>query len=78
MSRQFIGNAVPYPIIQEPVLRIWHGDPRNVVAAQEALYHRAKCDRAARLGQYDAMLERDHGTGALPEPTPLVHEVASW
>ena len=64
--------------IQEPALRIWHGDQHNVVSAQEALYHRAKCDRAARLGQYDAMLERDHHTGALPEPPPLLHEVGSW
>jgi fructose-bisphosphate aldolase class I len=54
--------------IQQPGLQIWHGDARNVKAAQEALYHRARCDRAARLGRYDAMLERDHGTGVLPEP----------
>jgi fructose-bisphosphate aldolase class I len=64
--------------IQEPALQIWHGDPSNVAAAQEALYHRAKCDRAARRGQYDAMLERDHCTGALPEPPPLLHEVGTW
>ena len=63
--------------IQEPALQIWHGDPHNVVAAQEALYHRAKCDRAARLGQYDATLENDHRPGALPELPSLVHAVAS-
>jgi fructose-bisphosphate aldolase class I len=63
--------------IQEPALKIWHGDQHNVVAAQEALYHRAKCDRAARLGQYDAMLESDHRPGALPELPFLVHAVAS-
>ena len=63
--------------IQQPALQIWRGDPRNVVAAQEALYHRANCDRAARLGQYDAMLERDHRPGALPELPSLVHAVAS-
>ena len=62
--------------IQEPALQIWHGDPHKVAAAQEALYHRARCDRAARLGQYDDMLERDHRTGTLPEP-PLLHEVGS-
>jgi fructose-bisphosphate aldolase class I len=64
--------------IQEPALQIWHGYPHNVAAAQEALYHRARCNRAARLGQYDDMMERDHCTGALPEPAPLVHEVGSW
>ncbi len=63
--------------IQEPALQIWHGDPRNVVAAQEALYHRARCDRAARLGQYDATLENDHRPGALPELASLVHAAAS-
>jgi fructose-bisphosphate aldolase class I len=45
--------------IQEPALEIWHGDPRNAAAAQEALYHRARCDRAARLGIYDAAVESD-------------------
>ena len=63
--------------IQEPALQIWHGDPRNVVAAQEALYHRAKCDRAARLGQYDAALEGDHRqserASALSVHPSLVH-----
>jgi fructose-bisphosphate aldolase class I len=64
--------------IQEPALQIWHGDQRKLAAAQEALYHRARCDRAARLGQYTALLERDHCTGGLPEPPHLFHEVASW
>ncbi len=64
--------------IQEPALQIWHGEQHHAAAAQEALYHRARCDRAARLGQYNEMLERDHRTGALPEPPPLVHEVGSW
>jgi fructose-bisphosphate aldolase class I len=46
--------------IQEPALEIWHGKPENAAAAQEALYHRAKCDRAAHQGQYDAAVEADH------------------
>jgi fructose-bisphosphate aldolase class I len=45
--------------IQEPALEIWHGEKANVAAAQKALYHRAKCDRAARLGVYDAAFEMD-------------------
>jgi fructose-bisphosphate aldolase class I len=32
----------------------------NVILAQEALYHRAKCDGAARRGEYTAAVEADH------------------
>ena len=46
--------------IQEPALEIWNGNPANVVPAQEALYHRAKCDRAAHQGTYDAAIEAHH------------------
>ena len=46
--------------IQEPALEIWHGDPRNVQAAQQALCHRARCNRAARRGEYNATVEGDH------------------
>ena len=53
--------------IQEPALEIWHGDQSNVKAAQEALYHRAKCDRAARRGEYNAAVESDHRPRALPD-----------
>jgi fructose-bisphosphate aldolase class I len=35
--------------IQKPVLEIWHGSQANAEEAQQALYHRATCDRAARL-----------------------------
>ena len=34
--------------IQQPALEIWRGEEANVKAAQEALLHRAKCNRAAR------------------------------
>jgi fructose-bisphosphate aldolase class I len=44
--------------IQEPALDIWHGEPANVSAAQQALAHRALCDRAARRGDYNAAMER--------------------
>jgi fructose-bisphosphate aldolase, class I len=40
--------------IQQPALEIWRGNPANVVAAQSALQHRAKCNRAARRGEYMA------------------------
>jgi fructose-bisphosphate aldolase class I len=44
--------------IQQPALEIWNGDEAMVVVAQKELYHRAKCNRAARLGEYSASLEK--------------------
>jgi len=46
--------------IQKPAFEIWHGDQNNVQAAQQALYHRARSDRAARRGEYNATVEADH------------------
>ena len=43
--------------IQQPALEIWHGDEKNVFAAQKALYHRASCNRAARRGEYTTAME---------------------
>jgi fructose-bisphosphate aldolase class I len=43
--------------IQQPALEIWDGKESNVLAAQKALYHRAKCNRAARRGEYSAEME---------------------
>ena len=43
--------------IQQPAMEIWHGDLARVSAAQRALYHRARCNRAARQGRYDAAVE---------------------
>ena len=43
--------------IQQPALEIWQGKEANVLAAQQALYHRAKCNRAARRGEYTAAME---------------------
>jgi fructose-bisphosphate aldolase, class I len=44
--------------IQQPALEIWKGQEVNVPAAQQALYHRALCNRAARRGEYDAAMEK--------------------
>jgi fructose-bisphosphate aldolase class I len=44
--------------IQYPALEIWQGKETNILAAQEALYHRARCNRAARRGEYTAAMER--------------------
>ncbi|MGZ7098192.1 MAG: class I fructose-bisphosphate aldolase [Candidatus Angelobacter sp.] len=44
--------------IQQPAMEIWHGEQMNVQAAQQALYHRAKCNWAARRGEYSAAMEK--------------------
>jgi fructose-bisphosphate aldolase class I len=44
--------------IQQPALEIWQGKEANVKAAQQALLHRAKCNRAARRGEYNAAIEK--------------------
>ena len=43
--------------IQQPALEIWRGQESHVLAAQQALYHRARCNRAARRGEYNAAME---------------------
>ncbi|MGD0835511.1 MAG: class I fructose-bisphosphate aldolase [Polyangia bacterium] len=43
--------------IQQPALEIWRGEAAHVAAAQKALYHRARCNRAARRGEYGAAME---------------------
>ena len=40
--------------IQQPALEAWRGLADNIPAAQQALFHRADCNRAARRGDYDA------------------------
>jgi fructose-bisphosphate aldolase class I len=44
--------------IQQPALEIWRGEEAHVLAAQQALVHRARCKQAARCGQYNAAMER--------------------
>ena len=44
--------------LQQPALEIWLGKEANVKAAQQALLHRAKCNRAARGGEYTTTIER--------------------
>jgi fructose-bisphosphate aldolase class I len=38
--------------LQQPALEIWKGEEANIPKAQQALYHRAKCNFAARRGEY--------------------------
>ncbi len=58
MNARF-GDIAPWPVtfsyaraIQQPALDLWKGEDANVKAAQSALLHRAKCNSAARAGQY--------------------------
>ena len=57
-------SKLPWPLtfsfaraIQQPAMEIWDGKDENVQAAQQALFHRAKCDQAARQGLYHAAIE---------------------
>lgn len=45
--------------IQQPAMKIWAGQDKNIASAQQALYHRAECDSAARRGEYTAAMEAD-------------------
>lgn len=44
--------------IQQPALEIWKGEEARIGAAQQALLHRARCNQAARRGEYTAALEQ--------------------
>ena len=44
--------------IQQPALELWKGQETNVSAAQQALYHRASCNQAARRGEYSQAMEQ--------------------
>lgn len=63
MNLQF-KDRMPWPLgfsfsraIQYPAMEIWRGEESNVNAAQQALLHRARCNRAARLGLYNDSME---------------------
>jgi fructose-bisphosphate aldolase class I len=45
--------------IQQPALELWKGKNSNSVAAQKELLHRARCNKAARRGEYTAAMEGD-------------------
>ncbi|MEO8340292.1 MAG: class I fructose-bisphosphate aldolase [Nitrospirota bacterium] len=45
--------------IQRPALEIWEGEGTNVSGTHRALAHRARCNRAARRGKYNAAMETD-------------------
>jgi len=45
--------------IQQPALEIWGGKEVNSETAQQALFFRAYCNRAARRGEYSASMEKE-------------------
>jgi fructose-bisphosphate aldolase class I len=56
--------------IQQPALEIWQGKEAHVLAAQQALYHRARCNRAARRGEYSAAMDKNMSmTTSIPQLT---------
>jgi fructose-bisphosphate aldolase class I len=44
--------------LQEPALAAWQGHAENVRRVQATFYHRAKCNGAARYGQYTPEMEQ--------------------
>jgi fructose-bisphosphate aldolase, class I len=44
--------------LQQPAIDIWHGEAAHVLTAHQALYHRARCNSAARHGRYAASMEQ--------------------
>jgi fructose-bisphosphate aldolase class I len=55
--------------IQQPAMEIWLGHAANAFSAQQALLHRADCNRAARRGEYNAAMEsRAPNISALKKP----------
>lgn len=65
MHRLFGTAPLPWPLafsyaraIQQPALEIWRGDDRNRIPAQRALLHRARCNQAARRGEYEVAMEQ--------------------
>ncbi|MDH4452305.1 MAG: fructose-bisphosphate aldolase class I [Verrucomicrobiota bacterium] len=68
MNRRFKSRA-PWALsfsfaraLQQPALKIWRGDAANAKAAQQALRHRAQCNRAARRGEWSEASETSAAT----------------
>ena len=58
-------GRLPWPLtfsfaraLQQPALEIWARGPGNRAAAQQALLHRARCNSAARRGEYSPAMEK--------------------
>jgi fructose-bisphosphate aldolase class I len=56
---------LPWPLsfsfsraIQQPALEMWMGQDAHGLAAQRMLFHRARCNQAARKGDYTEAMEK--------------------
>ena len=58
--------------LQDPAIEAWRGKQQNLKAAQQAFYHRAKCNSAAAIGKYTSALE-----GEKSAPEAAVHR-SDW
>jgi fructose-bisphosphate aldolase class I len=58
---------------QDQALAAWRGNNANSRTAQQAYYHRAKCNSAASLGKYATALEND-STGEIAKGHRSQHE----
>jgi fructose-bisphosphate aldolase class I len=58
--------------LQDPAIVAWGGKKENLKAAQQAFYHRAKCNSAAAIGKYTSALE-----GEKSAPKAAVHR-SDW
>ena len=58
--------------LQDPAIEAWRGKQQNLKAAQQAFYHRAKCNSAAAIGKYTSALE-----GKKSAPEAAVHR-SDW
>jgi hypothetical protein len=73
-SRRLVQGSEPFTTavafsyaraIQQPALETGRGKDSQVVEAQKALCHRARCNRAARRGKYSAGMEDYLGAKAI-------------
>ena len=58
--------------IQQPALEMWRGEDAHVLAAQQELLHRARCNRAARRGEYSGAMENTGQDERLPDIARVV------
>ena len=45
--------------LQDYPMKIWHGDDKNIPAAQKAFYQRAKLNSLAATGKYTVSMEKE-------------------
>lgn len=64
--------------LQAPALGIWKGSPENVVAAQEALHRRARCNSAAVRGGYSAKTEEAERPSSPPHQQTSGEAKEEW